>query len=192
LEEQGLLDRTIIVLWSDHGYQLGENGEWTKHDNFELSTRVPLFVSAPGVTGGTATRALVELVDLFPTLCELSGLRPPPGLEGSSFVPLLQRPELPWKAVAFSQFPWPWNEKPKPRAFGRTVRSERYRYTEWQRDGEAEPAARELYDYGPDGSEQIERVNLAGRAEVAEIEKALRAQLHAGWRAASPPQPKVQ
>lgn len=105
LDAQGLRDNTIVVLWSDHGYHLGEQNLWGKTTNFELDTRVPLIVRAPDRAGnGQTSDALVELVDLFPSLTDLCGLGQPHGLEGTSVVPLLDDPDLAWKKGAFSQF----------------------------------------------------------------------------------------
>ncbi len=102
LEATGQADETIILLWGDNGFHLGEHRFWSKVTHFEESTRVPLIASVPGQTSGNATSALVELVDLYPTLCELAGLPTPGHLEGTSFVPILQEPERPWKEAIFS------------------------------------------------------------------------------------------
>ncbi len=108
LEEAGVRDNTIIVVWGDHGWHLGDMGVWGKATNYEIATRVPLLISAPGMkTRGTKSDALVELVDIFPTLCELAGLSRPEHLEGHSFAPLLDKPDQPWKKAAFSQYPNP-------------------------------------------------------------------------------------
>lgn len=117
LDALGLRDNTIIVVWGDHGWHLGEYGLWGKATNYEVATRVPLIVSAPGMkAAGRGTRALVEFVDVYPTLCELAGLRLPKHLEGKSFAPLLTDPEQKWKAAASSQFPSPalreWAARP--------------------------------------------------------------------------------
>ncbi len=108
LDKAGLRDDTIIVVWGDHGWHLGEMGIWGKATNYEIATRVPLIVSAPGMRAkGAATRALVELVDIYPTLCELAALPRPNHIVGKSFAPLLDDPELGWKDFALSQFPSP-------------------------------------------------------------------------------------
>ncbi|MCF7849855.1 MAG: sulfatase [Kiritimatiellales bacterium] len=108
LERQGLRDNTVVMLWGDHGWHLGDHGIWGKATNYEIATRVPLIVSAPGQKAkGVASDALVELVDMYPTLCELAGLPLPKHLNGKSFATLLDSPSKPWKDAAFSQFPCP-------------------------------------------------------------------------------------
>ncbi len=108
LDEAGLRDNTIVVVWGDHGWHLGDMGVWGKATNYEIATRVPLIISAPGMAArGQSSDALVELVDLFPTLCELADVSRPEHLEGHSFVPLLSEPGQAWKKAAFSQYPNP-------------------------------------------------------------------------------------
>ena len=127
LDALGLRENTIIVVWGDHGWHLGEYGIWGKATNHEVATRVPLIVCAPrfaGAGGGRTSRALVEFVDVYPSLCELAGLPLPAHLAGRSFVPLLTKPEQPWKAAAFSQFPSPalreWAARPLSPAMRQT------------------------------------------------------------------------
>jgi len=175
LDRLGLLESTIVVLWGDHGYHLGENGVFTKMTNFELGTRSPLIVSVPGMkTAGQQSKALVELVDLYPTLAELSALPLPKHLEGTSFVPLLNDPNREWKKAAFSQYLRPG----KPPYIGRSIRAAAWRYTEWH-DLKGKLAGTELYD-------DTESKNLAAHPQHAETLKQLAAQLKAGWKAAVP------
>jgi len=176
LDRAGLRDNTIVVLWGDHGYQLGEHGLWNKHTNFEIATRSPLIISAPGETKqGAHTDALVELVDVYPTLVELAGLPMQQGLEGTSVVPLLNRPNLNWKRAAFSQYP-------RGRVMGYSIRTDRYRYTEWSERGKA-PVGVELYDHRTDEGENINVADLpANDSVVVELSR----QLKSGWRAAKP------
>ena len=110
LDESGVRDNTIIIVWGDHGWHLGEMGIWGKATNYEIGTRVPLMIWTPDMPAGSrgkTTDALVELVDMYPTLTELAGLEQLPHLEGQSFVPLLSNPKKAWKDAAFSQFPTP-------------------------------------------------------------------------------------
>ena len=110
LDEAGIKDNTIIVLWGDHGWHLGEMGIWGKATNYEIATRVPMMIYTPDMpvkNRGKKTNALVELVDIYPTLSDLVGLETPKHLEGKSFKPLLKNPEKKWKKAVFSQFPSP-------------------------------------------------------------------------------------
>lgn len=108
LENQGLAENTIVIVWGDHGWHLGDMGVWGKATNYEIATRVPLMIRVPDQpVRGQKTDALVELVDIFPTLCELAGVAVPGHLEGHSFVPLLKQPQRDWKRAVFSQYPNP-------------------------------------------------------------------------------------
>jgi uncharacterized sulfatase len=143
LRKLGLEDRTIVVFTSDHGWQLGEHGQWQKMTLFERSARVPLLVAVPGARGnGRACPRTVELVDLYPTLADLAGLPAPAGLEGESLRPLLEDPQALWSFPAYTQVQ-------RGRITGRSVRTERHRYTEWD-EGRA---GAELYDYERDPGE---------------------------------------
>jgi len=103
LDELGLSDNTIVILWGDHGWKLGEYGQWSKQTNFEYDVLSPLILHVPGRTAGQRTSALVEFVDVYPTLAQLCGLDVPTHCEGTSMVPLLDDPDRPWKRAAFSQ-----------------------------------------------------------------------------------------
>jgi iduronate 2-sulfatase len=171
LDRHKLWDRTVIVFIGDHGYHLGEhNGLWKKQTVFEECARAPLLVVAPGMRAGVSTR-LVEFVDIYPTLTALAGLPQPAGLEGTSFAPLLQDPARPWKSAAFTQVVHRGTT-------GRSVRTERYRYTEW---GGSDTA--ELYDHDADPHEFTNLVKSAGHAAVLED---MRRRLQEGWRKAVP------
>ncbi len=172
LDRLRLSGRTIIVFWGDHGWHLGEHFRWQKRSLFEESARVPLIVSAPGrKAAGKSTRALVELVDLYPTLTQLCGLSPPAGLEGQSFVPLLDDPGRAWKTAAFTQVSAPNG------IVGRSVRTDRYRYIRWEGPHPDE----ELYDHQ---SDPRELTNLARNSEHGGEVKRMRSVLEAGWRKA--------
>ena len=164
------LDRnTVIVLWSDNGWQLGDHGRWSKPTNFEACARITLMVSAPGTPGQKRSEAIVELVDIYPTLCELCGLVPPGYLEGTSFVPLLSSPHQPWKTAAFTCL---------TDYTTRSVRTERYRFIE-RASGQ-----NELYDYREDPAEDH---NLATSPAAEKILREMQAMLRGGWRNARPP-----
>lgn len=146
LDRAKLSDRTIVVLWSDHGWQLGEHGLWQKQILFEESARVPLIIASPGQKArNQACPRVVELLDLYPTLLDLCKHKPPAGLAGKSLKPLLDNPKQSWKSSAFTQV-----QRLEPRKFmGRSVRTERWRYTEWD-DGKE---GVELYDHDKDAQE---------------------------------------
>ncbi len=157
LERLELDDRTIVVFWSDHGYHLGEHGLWLKNSLFEEATRVPLIIAAPGKARSRVCTRTVELLDLYPTLAALVGLDPPGGLEGASLAPFLDDPTATWGRPAFSQV---W----RGTYAGRSVRTERWRYTEW--DGGRR--GRELYDHEADPNEYHNVVGEPGYAAVVE------------------------
>ena len=181
LERLGLREKTVIVLWGDHGYHLGDHGLWNKHTNFENAVHAPLIMSVPGQKKpGSRSNALVEFVDIFPSLSEACGIPLTTGLEGTSFLPLLDAPDRPWKKAAFSQYP---RSAPGVGSLmGYSMRTDRYRFTEW-----AVPAKNfreiELYDYEKDPQENV---NVAQQPENAELVKRFTEMLHAGWRAALP------
>ena len=176
LDRLGLRDRTVIVVWGDHGYHLGHNGLWCKNTNFEAATRVPLIVSSPRARAkGQSTDALVELVDLYPTLAEICSLPVDRDLHGTSFARLLDEPKAKSKAAAFSQTPRPYTRPEE--AMGRSIRTDRYRLVEWTGTKLAAPRY-ELYDYKSDAPEKI---NLASRAEYQMIVSELTELLHSGW-----------
>ena len=182
MKEQGLLENTIIVFWGDHGYHLGEHGLWAKTSNFELDARVPLIISAPQAgQRGVQTAALVEMIDLFPTLNGLCGLPAAPGLEGRSLRPVLENPAVTVKPAAFTQHPRPAypdrSPTKQPTHMGYSVRTAKWRYTEWRHWQTGEIEARELYDHT---SDQPELENVIGhppdRIALEEAENLLRAQ----------------
>lgn len=160
LDRLKLTDNTIVVFLSDHGYHLGHHGLWQKGDLFEGSDRVPLIISVPGMkTTGQATQSLAELVDLYPTLANLCGLPLPAHLKGKSLEPILKNPKATVKPVAFtvSHARGPIPGRPRPRPLGHTIRTPRYRYTEWL----GGKHGIELYDYQND---PLEITNLAKSA----------------------------
>ncbi len=166
LDTLELDDDTIVVLWGDHGFHLGDLGIWTKHTNYEQANRIPLLIRAPGFTSpNTATKQPAESADVFPTLAELAGLPAPGGpqpIDGVSLVPVLKNPIKRVRDHAFHAYP-----KAK---LGRAIRTERYRLVEW-RGGNGNTAVYELYDYQID---PLERENLAeNQPQIVEQLKAI-------------------
>jgi uncharacterized sulfatase len=151
LDRLKLTDHTIIVFWSDHGYNVGQHGQWMKQSLFEHSARNPLIIAMPGMTSGKVSNRTVELLDIYPTLADLCGLKPPADLQGTTLVPLLKKPDAGWNKAAYTQVTRVVNNQ---MIMGRSVRTERWRYTEW--DGGKQGV--ELYDYNNDPDEFI---NLA-------------------------------
>jgi iduronate 2-sulfatase len=182
LDDLRLADNTIVVLWGDHGWHLGDLGIWTKHTNFEQANRIPLVVIAPGVTRpGTSTSQLAETVDIYPTLAELAGLTPPAGplkLDGTSLVPVLKNPGARVRDYVYHCYP-------RGEVLGRAIRTERFRLIEWKKPGApADTAQLELYDYA---TGTVETRNAA--AEQPAVVDRLRATLaaHGEARPAAPP-----
>lgn len=176
LEQAGLASNTIVVLWSDHGWHLGEHGMFGKLTHYEWSTRVPLILAAPGKVRQAQVNALVELSDIYPTLCELAGIPTPGHVEGTSFVPQLKNPAHAGKAAAFTRYP-----REEVGLMGSSVRTEHHRYVEWTDMATGAVTARELYDHRFDPGEMVSLHTDPNQA--AEIER-LAALLHAGWQAA--------
>lgn len=167
LDRTGLSENTIVVLWGDHGYHLGEQGLWGKTTNFELDTRVPLIIRTPKMqSAGRASSSLVELIDLYPTLVELAGLPIPSQLEGKSLVPILKDPDQVIKRQAFSQHPRGGG------LMGYSMRTEQHRFTQWLERSTGQVKAVELYDYS---SGLVETENLASR--MPDLVKELAVQL---------------
>ncbi len=144
VDENGLAENTIIVLWGDHGWKLGEYGNWCKHTNMEFDTNAPLIFVAPGYAKNQQTYSMSEFVDVYPTLCELAGLSTPDHLQGQSLVPILKNPTYKVKQVAISQYPRGKNCE----IMGYSMRTEKYRYTRWINffNGDKKVVATELYD----------------------------------------------
>ncbi|KAB2648654.1 MAG: sulfatase [Verrucomicrobiota bacterium] len=184
LDRLGIRDNTIVVLWGDHGWKLGEHDAWCKHSDCENDTNGPLIVSAPGLkTAGAHTQSLVEYVDIYPTLCDLAGLPLPKHLEGLSFKPLMENPSRPWKKAAFSQYP---REVNGHSIMGYSMRTERYRFTVWvSRDDHSKIDAIELYDHTVDPQENY---SIAKKPENKALVEELMLEWQAGWRGALPNQ----
>ena len=168
LDRLGLTDNTIVVFVSDHGYHLGEQGQWMKMTLFERSARAPVIVAGPGVSSkGRSTSRVVEFLDLYPTLADLAGVAAPPGLHGRSLTPLLKNPKAKWDHPALTQV----RRGPAATGYmGYSVRTEKWRYTEW----EGGKRGAELYD---EAADPHERRNLAADAKhqkvVADMQRVL-------------------
>lgn len=155
LERLDLADSTIVVLWGDHGWNLGEHTLWCKHSCYETSMQIPLIVRAPGVTGGQRRSGLIESIDLYPTLCELTGMAAPEHLQGRSFAALLNDATAAWKSAAVGRY-----------KNGDTIRSDDFRFTEY-RDAAGNVTSRMLYDHVHDPGENVNAVN--SRQDVVEV-----------------------
>jgi len=143
LEELKLDKNTIVILWGDHGWNLREHGLWCKHCNFRTSLRSTLMIKVPGKTKGDKCDALVEFIDIYPTLCELAGIGLPEHLEGRSFVPLIVNPSQKWKEFVVCK----WHD-------GLTIKTRKYAYTEWSKT-DCLIYARMLYNHNDDIGENI-------------------------------------
>jgi len=173
VDRLGIADNTVIVFWSDHGYGTGEHGQWMKQTVFEAATRIPLIFAGPGVKAkGKASPRTVEMLDFYPTLADLCGLSEvPSNLHGKSLRPLLENPNAKWDRPAISQVARNRNNAKKS-LMGYSIRTERFRYTEW--DGGAEGV--ELYDYQADPKELKNLGNSAAHAKTrAELKSRLAA-----------------
>jgi len=169
LDELGIASKTIVCLWGDHGWHLGDHAMWCKHSNFEQAVRAPLIIAAPGKAGGQKTDAPTGFVDVFPTLCELMALPIPEQLEGKSLVPLLTDPTASVRDAILSQYPRGIDGKP---VMGYTLRDRRYRYVKWLqmdfRKGERSGllVGHELYDYQTDPHETVSQAENVDYADV--------------------------
>lgn len=150
LDRLGLRDSTTVVLWGDHGFHLGDHGLWCKHTNLETATRNPLIIAGPGVATGVSD-ALVETIDVFPTLCRLAGVPVPPTAQGTDLQPLLTNPAARVHEAVYHCYPRKAADGTP--LLGQAVRDERFRYIEWQPMAGGPAVARELYDYQTDPAE---------------------------------------
>ncbi len=187
LDRLKLSDNTVVVLWGDHGFHLSEQGLWAKSRNYELDTHAPLIIVDAGrKANGKKCEALVEFVDIYPTLTEVCNLDSPKHLEGLSMAALLDEPNLLWKKAAFSQFA---RNKTKSRnkshgdIMGRAIRTKHFRYVEWRQWDDNKLLATELYDHQRDNREMS---NIADKAEYARTVQELSELLQKGWQGALP------
>ncbi len=164
LEKEGLAQNTVIVLWGDHGWQLGEHGLWHKHTNFEVAARAPLLISVPGQkAAGRKSASLAEFIDIYPTLADLCGLPKPKDIEGVSLKPILDDASAQVRPVAISQYPR--NDAGKS-LMGYSIRDDRWRLTLWRDRKDNTIHATELYD---EANDPHETVNVAAKTEHAEV-----------------------
>jgi len=161
LNKTGQSDNTIIVLWSDHGWNLLEHTLWQKHSCYETSLQIPLIVAVPGKDPEQRSPALIESIDLYPTLCELTGIPTPEHTQGTSFVPLLDNPLKPWKTHAVSRIQQ-----------GDSIRTQRYRYTNYTKNGKH--IGHMLYDHDTDPQENV---SIVKRPEMKSTAEHLKEQL---------------
>ena len=171
LDDMDLRENTMVVFMSDHGYKLGEYGAWNKHTNMQLDTRVPLIISRElshkGRKAGVSSNALVENVDVFPSIAEAAGL-PMPKLDGQSLLTLLDNPEMKWDNAAYSLFT-------RGKTMGVTVTDGKWRYTEW-RDAKTQALKfTELYDHT---TSEVASANVSGQKKHQVLEQKLKAMLH--------------
>lgn len=190
MKEIGIYENTIIIVWGDHGWKLGDHNSWGKMTNYNIDLQVPVIIRYPNQKNrGAQTYGITELVDLFPSICELAGIEVPDYMQGTSFVPLIENPEMEWKSAAFSQF----HRRPKvsadgQRYMGYSINTEKYHYIEWYAwdpttgtKGDFKNA--ELYDRIND---PYEKMNLAQKEAWTETQEGLAQQLDDGWRKAKP------
>lgn len=199
LKANDLSENTIVILWGDHGWKLGEHNSWGKMTNYEIDTRVPLLIHVPWMDNkGQRTDGFVEFVDIYPSLCELAGLTVPGHLEGFSFVPLIEDPATKWKTAVFSQYmrwhnpqqPWKttvFNEYMQNHDadtfMGYAMRTKQFRYVEWKNMKNGDVVCRELFDHQVDPQENT---NIVDKIENLEVVSQLSEKLNSGWKSALP------
>jgi arylsulfatase A-like enzyme len=188
LDSLGLTKNTIIVLWGDHGWHLGDHNLWCKHSNFEQATHAPLIISAPGYASNK-TKSFSEHLDIFPTLCDLAGIEIPKQLQGKSLKPVMKNPLASVKEYSISQYPRSGADEENDRlgyapanVMGYSIRDSRYRYTIWMKNAfrttqpfnAASVIGDELYDYKED---PLEKVNVAKDLKYDAVTKKLKAEM---------------
>ena len=188
LDSLGLANNTMIILWGDHGWHLGDHNLWCKHTNFEQATRSPLLISAPGIKP-SITKSPTEFIDIFPTICDLAGVAVPRHLDGKSLVPVMKNPAARVKEFSVSQYPRTQNKLETERLgysdgefTGYSIRTDRYRYTMWLKDSyrSSKPfnadlvVAGELFDYEKDPNETV---NVLDEKEYSSVSKEMREKL---------------
>lgn len=173
LDELGLADNTAVVLIGDHGFHLSEHGLWGKFTHLDASFHTPLIVSVPGITSGQSTSALIDFVDIYPSLCEIVDLPVPEHCQGDSFVPLMKDPSMPWRDASFSHFH-------RGDHWGLSMRTDRYRYTRFTLRDTDELIAHSLYDLEQD---PLSGVNVVDDPAYQDVLESLQDLHQAGWQA---------
>lgn len=188
VEEEGLADNTIVVLWSDHGWKLGDYRGWGKMTNYEIDARVPFIISAPGMkqTAGKPTESLVELLDIYPTLCELTGIETPDFAEGKSLVPILRDVDAKVHQAAVSQY---YRRHEGNEYMGYSLRTNEHRYTEWRDFATGQVTDLELYEHSgatnaPLGQRETKNISATAKPELLK-------ELSAMLQSTHPPKPLV-
>ena len=194
LKKLGLYENTVVVIWGDHGWKLGEHNAWCKQTNYEIDTHVPMIISGAKVNAkGKLCHRLTEFVDIYPTLCEMAGLDVPDYLHGVSVTPLLDDPEIQWKTAVFSQFLQGrfgrmHKDHEGKEYMGYAIRTDQFRYVEWfewnKKEGiKGKYLNNELFDHYVDPQENN---NIANKIEYKNIIQSLSQQLNMGWRYSKP------
>lgn len=190
LKKIGIYENTIIILWGDHGWKLGDHNSWGKMTNYNIDLKVPMIIRYPNQENkGGQTFEITELIDMFPSLCELAGIETPDYMQGSSFVPLIKNPKRRWKNAAFSQFHRrPRHSADGKRYMGYSINTKKYHYIEWyswnHKTGiRGELKSIELFDSKNDPNETV---NIAAEQQFRHVVKDLSKQLAGGWQKASP------
>ncbi|WP_395344521.1 sulfatase [Ningiella sp. W23] len=163
LEETGLSDNTMVVIWGDHGFKVGEYGRFNKHTNYEIDTRVPLWIKMPGQTVGQTNEAIVETIDIFPTILDVLGMEVPDSFAGKSFKSVVIGERSNFKNAAFQQFHRTYKKQP---VMGYSIRTANYRYVAWLHRITGELLAQELYDHTKD---PLETINVVGDIEYKTV-----------------------
>jgi len=194
MKEIGIYENTIIIIWGDHGWKLGEHNSWGKMTNYNIDLKVPMIIRYPNQKNrGAQTFEITELIDMFPSLCELAGIPTPNYLQGTSFVPLIKNPERVWKNAAFSQFHRrPRHSADGNRYMGYSINTKKYHYIEWytwdpKTGTRDELKSTELFDRENDPNETV---NIAAQQTLSKVVKRLSEQLADGWQKAKPNHPE--
>ena len=190
MKKIGIYENTIIIIWGDHGWKLGDHNSWGKMTNYNIDLKVPMIIRYPDQENrGAQTFEITELIDMFPSLCELAGLEIPDYMQGTSFVPLIKEPERPWKNAAFSQFHRrPQHSADGKRYMGYSINTKKYHYIEWynwdhKTGTRGELKSTELFDCENDPNETV---NIAEERKLSNVVEGLSEQLASGWQKATP------